>query len=773
MPVSDGNSLAELLTEAAQPNIYRINAFRILELTVDCGEMDISRRMRMIEISGKTGAPVPPGPGLALALETPPDNYAYLDAAQRLRAPEQRFIDEFFWFWPHDLGNGKSDEALAVLKQNDIEQAVEIWTNYANNYSVDNVSVHNMAVLSHASALDLETLSATQVLTESQLKKLDIYWRQTFKRWNNLLTQAGFWKRLGARVREFGDPRLDSATVQALHDSLPLGLLLVNARLAVQAAERGDEAGTARHLQTMQLADFGQEKTLDALVLALEPVRARIKTFCKTAETQTESDPVHSDEVASSLLEQCSQPLQVLDRLLPESAPARQATHDEVALRGLACVVAYGNRTEDWRGCVKIMDKIIPVASSPSTRSRLEENLKTQRSNAESGNDWCGEGYYDLPEHILTPLEEARSHFNSRTWDKAIQILDNLLNRKTSPIEEEYKPLVRKPLATCLNLAGNDRVKDALRELDEPRQVIVDLQRTAAHADYAWNRTAAAAQSGTLQSIAQSPGIVCMACGHKIYQRWYTFTFNNLKIVICEDCNSRDDRQMSGRRANVSKALVSFYDDLLYAQELDPTNKSVTENLESVRTMANTLKATLPSRTSRRPGQPPKPAPAASSTSGARSTSTSRPAPAVRPRSTTTSTHRGEPANLGQHFFAWLIDITLIGLVLVVPFSASITDNGNGAVGWLIFLIFLYYPVCFLLFKCTPGEGLLHIRVFNKDGNKVSLGRATARWILYLVLYGVSAATFSIGGLAFLAPMFNKNHKSLPDLILGTCLVKA
>lgn len=214
-------NLGSLLLEAAQPNIYSINAFRILELPVDCGEQDLSKRQKMIDIANKNDQPPPAGPGRALPLDETPDFYTIHNALERLRDPERRFIDEFFWFWPHALGDGRGDEALAVLRERNLEGAVEIWTDYANTYSEENVSVHNLAVLSHTLALDLENKSLAAPLSDAQLKKLEIYWKQTYKRWKMLLSHEGFWSRLVAHVKDFGDPRLDSSTVDEMRRMLP------------------------------------------------------------------------------------------------------------------------------------------------------------------------------------------------------------------------------------------------------------------------------------------------------------------------------------------------------------------------------------------------------------------------------------------------------------------------------------------------------------------------------------------------------------------------
>ena len=61
--------------------------------------------------SADLGLPVPPGPAAA-GDGAPVDADAALQALWRLREPQQRLIDQLFWYWP-DGGGGDS---LAVVQ---------------------------------------------------------------------------------------------------------------------------------------------------------------------------------------------------------------------------------------------------------------------------------------------------------------------------------------------------------------------------------------------------------------------------------------------------------------------------------------------------------------------------------------------------------------------------------------------------------------------------------------------------------------------------------
>ncbi len=90
------DSGSDILLESANPELYRYNAFRVLELPADATPREIMKRQQMIEMARKTGMPIPLGPARCLPLDPPPDEDAIRQAVQRLQDPERRMVDELF-----------------------------------------------------------------------------------------------------------------------------------------------------------------------------------------------------------------------------------------------------------------------------------------------------------------------------------------------------------------------------------------------------------------------------------------------------------------------------------------------------------------------------------------------------------------------------------------------------------------------------------------------------------------------------------------------------
>ncbi|MFZ5517074.1 MAG: hypothetical protein ACOY90_10575 [Candidatus Zhuqueibacterota bacterium] len=328
---------SELLLQAGRPNVYRTNAFRISGLAVDASPREIKQQMQKIEMQRKFGVGQTNVTEHVLAIEPPPELDTIRDAIQKLNDPETRLIHEFFWFWPHKLGDGKADPALQALSKNDVDAASQLWIRQENMESVANVSMHNLAVLSHVSALDLELALNSHKSTAEQQKQLKKHWQQAFQRWTLLIEHEAFWSRLNDRIRDLDDPRLTTGTGRRIRSTLPLALLLMPAELAIVAAEQGRIADSKRLIKIVHDSGFDAAVIDEALRMAVDPVRQRIKMLCKNADDQAKADPLVAHEVAIRCHQQTRPLLASLAEVLNADNSTLQAARDEVALQLLTC----------------------------------------------------------------------------------------------------------------------------------------------------------------------------------------------------------------------------------------------------------------------------------------------------------------------------------------------------------------------------------------------------------------------------------------------------
>ena len=364
----------------ATPELYRGNAFRVLGLPVDATMGDIRRRQNRLKMMEKLGMSAPKDTGGYLPLDVPPDEDDVRRAMQRLQDPEARLLDELFWFWPQELGSS-DDEGLNLLAENRVKEAHSLWRQYEKDGSGGKVSAHNLAVFYHALALDLEHRATSERLNRKGLETRADCWRRAYERWKKLLNDETFWSRLTARIRDLDDPRPTTGLARRIRDSLDKAILLINARMAVGYAERGNTREAKRHATIMLESGFTKSVIRQAVRESFSPIRQRIKMLCESAKAKTEEAPKLADRAAWNLLNEAKSLLAAMRLLLPKPDPMRQGAHDEVALQALRCQVAFARETQDWQKSLILLKMALPLASSASICQRLGDNVSIVENN--------------------------------------------------------------------------------------------------------------------------------------------------------------------------------------------------------------------------------------------------------------------------------------------------------------------------------------------------------------------------------------------------------
>jgi hypothetical protein len=409
-----GSLALPLLHSLADNRLYRGNAFRIIGAPVRSTARDITRRSERLKLAEQIGAPLPGGG--PLPLEKAADAELVREALRRVRDPEHRLLEELFWFWPQDAASASPDAALTALEHGDTAAAVDLWSREATG-----VGDHNRAVLCHTIALDLE--SADVPLGEDARRRRDRCWKEALSSWKACLDSEPFWSRVEDRIRELDDPRLSIGTGRRIRETLPSVLLSINARLALAAADRGLDHDANRHIDLIDQSGFGAAAADKALELVLEPVRQRVLTLCRTAEAESTPAPDKANATCVRLLEQTA-PLLASLTLLPERHPIRESAHDEVAHRALQCQILYGNKTEDWRTSLALLNVILPVCGSESARRRVQSNIEIVQANVAALDEFgtcffCGTRKPEAGKEVEVKLHGNVQHLGVRvTWNQ-------------------------------------------------------------------------------------------------------------------------------------------------------------------------------------------------------------------------------------------------------------------------------------------------------------------------------------------------------------------
>ncbi len=373
----------EQLLEAALPEIYRDNPFRLLGLTVYATERDLKRQAEKLEMARKFGGGFTINGPLAQA--TAPDLDRLREATQRLREPGRRIIDELFWFWPMSASAAGDDPALAALARGEAQAAVAHWLD-VSTYGVDQrVGQHNLAIYHHVVALDNE-LDGTGDTFENQTN-----WRSAFSRWRWLLEGDAYWEQLAARCAQMDDPRLTRATAAEMRATLPLAILKISASLAARAAERGDSVTARRHVDLIQQSGFAPQVIEAALREAAFPLRERLRTLCESSEEATSESVEAGHRAIERMVGQIDQPLAALDILLPQAgglSALREDAHDQVALTVFRCESQYADQTDDYQTALDWVERTHHIAASTAAKEKIADYITSVRNYLNATRCW-------------------------------------------------------------------------------------------------------------------------------------------------------------------------------------------------------------------------------------------------------------------------------------------------------------------------------------------------------------------------------------------------
>ncbi len=386
-PRTDQGECAPLLS-SAHLGIYRENTFRITGLPVDATEREIKKqagRLKMMEELGQAEATH------AYALQPPPTADQIRAAMQRLKEPELRLIDEFFWFWPNEFGKSAEDRAIQAIQRGDANEAHQIWTAAANggknryhdlsildDEDVCNinryVAGHNLAVLYHMAALDWTLFDLKQAVDPEREKKIERHWRDSFQYWERVAVEDDIWEVLRTRVAALEDPRLTTGFVRRMRISLPMAFDKINAEAALRFAELVRMDWARKHIAFMNETHQGLDDVEKTTQLVLAPARKRVKQLMQAAQDQTNSNPHDGLAAATKLLDACK-PLQDLFEIFHGRESHHQTDlFDEVAETVNICCVRYAKASGEFAAPNAVLQRALSFATAPKLRELIQKN---------------------------------------------------------------------------------------------------------------------------------------------------------------------------------------------------------------------------------------------------------------------------------------------------------------------------------------------------------------------------------------------------------------
>lgn len=370
-----GSAECKPLLEVATKELFRKNAFRITGLPVDATPRDLGKHAEKIKVLAELGQD--PQPTAAFPLRPPPTLEDIRDAIQRLKDPEKRLIDEFFWFWPEGFGESRSDAAIQALQKGDLQTAADIWTSKRKHPTEGIVATHNLAVIFHIEAINWEDYSLRHEVDSKRRAEVTEYWKTAFYRWNRVLTNEQFWEKILIRVDQLNEPNLTSGFVRRMRETVPAALVKINAELALAFAEAGKSELARLHTDLMDGISEGAAHISKIAELVLTPARKRLREHIRNASECADKRPPEALIAARELLDHTRNTLSLFDLFITKNAHFRNDAYDEVAETCNRLQVTYHKATNDNKTCLEFLKVVLPFAASQELREQIEKNIQT------------------------------------------------------------------------------------------------------------------------------------------------------------------------------------------------------------------------------------------------------------------------------------------------------------------------------------------------------------------------------------------------------------
>lgn len=370
----------KVLIEVAGRELYQNNAFRVTGLPSSASGREITKHGVRLKLQEELGNDEPPVSG-AFVREPPPSLDEIRTALQRLKSPERRIVDEFFWFWPMPTATDAGDAALDAVQQGQADKAIAIWRGLENDDQNAVVALHNLAVAYHIAALDRENSSVGHGCTEERRSKIARFWQSAIKRWLKIAGDDRLWDVVAERIRQLNEPNLPTGFSRQIRQNLRVALCKIHAELGLAYLESA-QLGYAQ-TQFALFKQLAQESGADRIAaeIVLRPITTRLRQQLELAQQKTSANASGGAEAARELLGLARRMSSHFELLLAPDHPTRADLYDDIADAINRIQITYHQKTEDDPTCLEILQQALPYATTLEIKGRIESNIRTLKSN--------------------------------------------------------------------------------------------------------------------------------------------------------------------------------------------------------------------------------------------------------------------------------------------------------------------------------------------------------------------------------------------------------
>jgi hypothetical protein len=412
----------DILLEVSNLELYRNNGFRVTGLAIDATAKEISKRGDKLKLMEELGQGAGAHPN-AFPINPPPSGDDIREALQRLKDPESRLVDEFFWFWPE--AKSSSDEAIQAYLTGDGEKAFDCWYARRREPGRSHVAYHNLAVVNHLMAIEWSSRYLDSLPDEDTRETISAYWSNAIRYWKRVCDSDEVWDALKERIRVLDDPRLTTGLARRMGMVLPEAIASINAAFALKLAERGQTTATEEHLKFIRDTGLDDDVREEVIMRLLKPTRDLYAGKIKEASDGA-LDPQRRFGIASAILAQTPAISHLLEVFFGKNSHHRTELLDEAMLACIYACSAYQKVTKDLEGYCAVAKQALPYATSAAAKKRVQDAV-----------DFCEQ---ELRQTAFAPFLEDL---------KNIRTAKHSAVRKLALVKEEIMPRLAAVVRDC------------------------------------------------------------------------------------------------------------------------------------------------------------------------------------------------------------------------------------------------------------------------------------------------------------------------------------
>ena len=399
MPTTDPSNV---LFKIAHPDLYERNPFNLLNLPINASAKDIRRRKEDIEAAFEAGTEAEEFK-YVLPLDNqrkPPTQDAVHEAFDALNDPEMRIAYSLFWFWPvgdgSKTGNPNREVANWITSfEEDLEANMT-----ADGIPIPLLGRHNLAVMHHQKLLTAELQLCGKMKSARFYDKVFKHWASAIRLWNALVSDADFWHSVSEQVSSLNDPRLDYRFARSLRDQFAFAFDQINVELAIAFAKTGRESDAKRQVEYMKLSQPDTDDVEGTFDDAFAGLQKQVEAIVNAAREEANSNPKRGLAKVDEILERTKEPVQISRIIFDKGEPIRESVITTIFAGVRNCMIAYGNETNDWDGCLKRIDALKALAENDRQVTLVAEDERIIVGNKQAKEEvetcWFCKQKYDI-----------------------------------------------------------------------------------------------------------------------------------------------------------------------------------------------------------------------------------------------------------------------------------------------------------------------------------------------------------------------------------------